>query len=127
MMRKRRSPTLGLSQQSIYHHRAELVYFGASLVITATAPKQGDRLDPALPALYHLDCAASIVIDDSPHGLAAVGSVEMCGKTPLRSSRFTQVRSDERPRRCQALADVGRLGEVGSRANAGRLEARCRK
>jgi len=42
---------LGLSQQSIYHGEEELVYYGASLVITATAPKQGDRLDPALPAL----------------------------------------------------------------------------
>ena len=51
MRKKEEALPLGLSQQSIYHGEEELVYYGASLVITATAPKQGDRLDPALPAL----------------------------------------------------------------------------
>lgn len=49
---EKKSPTLGLSQQSNIPRRAELEYYGASLVITATAPKQGERLDPALRALY---------------------------------------------------------------------------
>lgn len=81
----------------------ELVYyFGASLVITATAPGQGEKLDPALPALYRLDCAASIVIDDSPHGSAAVAAwrgVERrhCGQAVSRKFEATSNPGDVEP------------------------------
>jgi hypothetical protein len=51
MMRKKKKPYLAAVAAVYIPRREELVYYGASLVITATAPKQGDRLDPALPAL----------------------------------------------------------------------------